>query len=52
MKWDASKPNGQDYRAYNLNKLNSTGFKTQYDLAKGLKITWDWFCENQNNIRK
>lgn len=52
IKWDATKPNGQDYRAYDLTKLLSTGFDAKYDLAKGLKITWDWFCENQNVIRK
>ncbi len=52
IKWDATKPNGQDYRAYDLTKLLSTGFDAKYGLAKGLKITWDWFCENQNLIRK
>ena len=52
IKWDASKPNGQDYRAYDLTKLKSTGFDAKYDLRKGLQITWDWFCENQDLIRK
>ncbi|MDK2084128.1 GDP-L-fucose synthase [Aliarcobacter butzleri] len=52
IKWDATKPNGQDYRAYDLSKLKSTGFEANYDLVKGLKITWDWFCENQDKIRK
>lgn len=52
IKWDATKPNGQDYRAYDLTKLQSTGFQAKHNLAKGLKITWDWFCENQNEIRK
>lgn len=52
IKWDATKPNGQDYRAYDLTKLDSTGFEAQYNLRKGLEITWNWFCENQNLIRK
>ena len=52
IKWDATKPNGQDYRAYDLTKLQFTGFEAKHDLAKGLKITWDWFCENQSIIRK
>lgn len=51
IKWDRTKPNGQEYRAYDLSKLNSIGFKPQYPLEKGLKITWDWFCENQDRIR-
>ena len=52
VKWDSTKPNGQDYRAYDLTKLKSTGFEPKYDLYKGLKITWDWFCENIQNIRR
>lgn len=52
IKWDATKPNGQDYRAYDLTKLKSTGFEAKYDLKKGLEIAWEWFCENQDLIRK
>ena len=52
IKWDATKPNGQDYRAYDLTKLDSTGFEAKYNLKKGLEITWNWFCENQKEIRR
>ena len=41
--WDATKPNGQDYRAYDLSKLNSIGFTCDYSLERGLKETWDWY---------
>lgn len=44
--WDASKPNGQDYRAYNLSKLAATGFKPTYSILSGLQETWDWYCRN------
>lgn len=44
--WDSSKPNGQDYRAYDLSKINSIGFKTKFTIYEGLKETWDWYCEN------
>lgn len=46
--WDASKPNGQDYRAYDLSKINSIGFQTKHSIFEGLKETWDWYCENQH----
>lgn len=44
--WDGSKPNGQDYRAYNLGKLQSVGFIPRYSIPEGLKKTWDWYNKN------
>ena len=43
VEWDSSKPNGQDYRAYDLSKLNQTSFKKRYSIEQGLHITWDWY---------
>lgn len=45
--WDASKPNGQDYRAYDLRDLAALGFKPQYSVADGLRETWDWYSHAQ-----
>lgn len=42
--WDTTKPNGQDYRAYDLQRLTSTGFKCEYPIKMGLQETWDWYC--------
>ena len=44
--WDASKPNGQDYRAYDLSKITSIGFRPNFSVEQGLKKTWDWYCKN------
>ena len=44
--WDATKPNGQDYRAYDLSKIDGIGFKCQYTIRQGLQETWDWYCAN------
>ncbi|TJZ77280.1 GDP-L-fucose synthase family protein [Chitiniphilus eburneus] len=41
--WDAEKPNGQDYRAYDLSKINSIGFNCQYSIRQGLEETWAWY---------
>ena len=49
--WDSSKPNGQDYRAYDLSTLQSIGFSPKHNLQSGLKITWDWFCEQKGMVR-
>lgn len=43
--WDAEKPNGQDYRAYDLSKIDSIGFKCAYSIRQGLEETWAWYEE-------
>lgn len=50
--WDATKPNGQDYRAYDLTKLNSTGFKPQYSIEQGLQAAYDWYVAHATQARK
>jgi GDP-L-fucose synthase len=42
--WDVSKPNGQDYRAYDLTKITNAGFACKYSIRDGLQETWDWYC--------
>jgi GDP-L-fucose synthase len=44
VEWDPTKPNGQAYRAYDLSKILSLGFKPAYSIRDGLKETWDWYC--------
>ena len=46
--WDSEKPNGQDYRSYDLSKLDATGFKCHYDMKSGLTETWNWY-KNKND---
>lgn len=43
IRWDASKPNGQPYRGYDLSNLRTVGFRPYYSLYKGLQETWDWY---------
>ena len=44
IEWDASKPNGQAYRAYDLTKIHDIGFQPIYSLRAGLEKTWNWYC--------
>jgi GDP-L-fucose synthase len=43
--WDAEKPNGQDYRAYDLTSINGIGFKCEYTIRQGLEETWAWYSK-------
>lgn len=45
--WDDSKPNGVDYRGYNLSRLTALGFRPQYTIPEGLEETWEWYCHEQ-----
>lgn len=46
VRWDHTKPNGQARRCYNLEKIENLGYKSQYDLEKGLASTYQWFSKN------
>lgn len=48
VKWDATKPNGVDYRAYDLSKLSALGFSCNYSIEGGLAETWEWYVRQQN----
>lgn len=44
--WDASKPDGQMQRSYDVTVLASLGFEPQWNLFEGLRNTFDWFSSN------
>ncbi len=45
--WDDSKPNGVDYRGYDLSRLDALGFRPEYTIPEGLEETWEWYCHEQ-----
>ena len=47
IEWDNTKPNGQDYRAYDLSKINAINFKCNYSIEDGLNETVRWFETNK-----
>lgn len=49
--WDASKPNGQDFRAYDHTHLAATGFKPRYTLREGVRLTYEWYAANVDKAR-
>jgi len=50
--WDASKPNGQDYREYDLTALRSTGFEAIVPLREGLARTYAWYEASHKHARR
>ena len=52
IKWDADKPDGTPRKVTDMSKLHSMGWKHKTLLKDGLKKTYEWFLNNENNIRK
>lgn len=50
--WDASKPNGQVYRAYDVAKIKALGFQPAYSFEQGLRETYAWYEANEASARK
>lgn len=52
VEFDTSKPDGQEYRYYDVTKLFDLGFRPQVGLRDGLEKTYEWFAENFDAARK
>ena len=52
VRWDATKPDGQLERSYDVRRLNDLGFKASVDIASGLCQTYDWYAENFASVRR
>ncbi|MDE2410465.1 MAG: NAD-dependent epimerase/dehydratase family protein [Sphingomonadales bacterium] len=50
--FDTSKPDGQEYRYYDVSKLFDLGFRPQVSLEDGLRATYSWFNDNYDQARK
>lgn len=52
VEWDFAKSDGQLVRYYNLDRLQSTGFKAEVTLNSGVKSTYNWYASNIRFARK
>ncbi|MFN3235075.1 MAG: NAD-dependent epimerase/dehydratase family protein [Gammaproteobacteria bacterium] len=52
VQWDAEKPNGQLFRAYDLSQLKALGFQPSLSLEEGLIRTYEWFSQNEGQFRE
>jgi GDP-L-fucose synthase len=49
--FDTSKPDGAPRKLMDVTRLKSMGWQAQISLEAGLKSTYDWFLQNQADIR-
>lgn len=50
--WDASKPDGQRLRAYDIGKLRALGFQPSLSLEAALAETYRWYEANSARVRR
>lgn len=51
IKFDADKPDGAPRKLMDVSRLERLGWKGKISLEEGLRMTYEWFLENQNNFR-
>lgn len=50
--WDSSKPDGTPRKVLDVNRIKSMGWHSQIDLEDGLRDTYHWFKQHQNNYKQ
>lgn len=50
--WDHTKPDGTPRKLMDSSKIKSEGWKPLIDLEEGIQLTYQWFLENNNNIKE
>lgn len=50
--WDHTKPDGTPRKLMDSSKIKSEGWKPLINLEEGIQLTYQWFLENNNNIKE
>jgi len=50
IKWDDSKPDGAKQKLLDSTRLRSLGWQSRFEFWEGLKMTYQWFTNNYNNL--
>ena len=52
INWDSTKPDGTPRKLLDVSKMKIQGWEAKISLKLGIKDTYGWFLENQNNFKK
>ncbi len=50
--WDKSKPDGTPRKLLDINRLKKIGWQAKTNLDQGIKLTYQWFLDNQDIFRR
>jgi GDP-L-fucose synthase len=51
LQFDATKPDGAPRKLMDVSRLELLGWKASVSLEEGLKLSYQWFLDNQDNFR-
>ena len=52
LEFDITKPDGHPRKLLDSSKINNMGWNHSVDLDEGLNLTYQWFLENFNNLKR
>lgn len=52
IKFDPTKPDGAPRKCLDVSKINSLGWRAKTSLEEGIKKTYQWFLDNEEEVRK
>ena len=50
--WDSSKPDGTPRKLMDSSKMNAAGWNSEIVLDKGIENTYQWFLDNQEDLKE
>ena len=50
--WDSTKPDGTPRKLMDVSKMTKVGWKASIGLEDGIRMTYDWFLENQGRFKE
>jgi GDP-L-fucose synthase len=50
--WDATKPDGTPRKLMDISKMHDLGWRHNVDLEQGIQMTYDWFVEHVDQVKK
>lgn len=51
LEFDASKPDGTPRKLVDVSRLHKLGWKASMSLENGIRATYDWYCQQQGQVR-
>jgi GDP-L-fucose synthase len=47
ISYNTKEPNGVESKLLNIDKISALGWKPNYTLKEGIKLTYDWYCSHR-----
>lgn len=51
IRWNRAMPDGTPRKLTDVSKLHALGWRHGVDLQEGIRLAYDWFCENEEKAR-